>query len=67
MKLANLIMNEALTDKTEITVSVMLAVLGGEKVVARGRWYEDNVLEWSDSDVLSIEWDLVNDKVNVLI
>lgn len=67
MKLANLIMNEAVTDKTEITVSVMLVALGGEKVVARGHWYEDNVLEWHDSEILSIEWDLVTDKVSVLI
>lgn len=67
MKLASLIMNDAVTDKTEITISVMLVALGDEKVVARGHWYEDNVLEWHDSEVLSIEWDLVTDKVSVVI
>ncbi len=67
MKIANLYMQPAVNDETDIEIVVMLVATNTEKPVARGRWYEDKMLEWADAAVLYVEWDLVNNKLTITI
>ena len=67
MKIANLFMNPAVNDETQITISVALIALGQEKPLVSGRWFEDKMLEWSDADVQGLVWDLNNNKLDITI
>ena len=67
MKIANLYMQQAVNDETDIAINVKLVATDTVKPLARGRWFEDKILEWSDAAVLYAEWDLVNNKLTITI
>ena len=67
MKIANLFMNSAVNDETQITINVTLLALGQEKPLVSGRWFEDKLLEWSDAVVQGVVWDLNNNRMEITI
>lgn len=67
MKIANLFMNPAVNDETQITINVTLIALGQEKQLVSGRWFEDKLLEWSDAVVQGVVWDLNNNRMEITI
>ena len=67
MKLSNLILSTGVDDKIQFDISVMLVASNEEKHLASGKWWEPQIKQWADADLLYVEMDLVNNQVSVVI
>lgn len=55
MKMSDLIESCLIKDKDKITVSKKLAAFGCD--LRKGRWFNDNILDWMDEEIMAMSYD----------